>query len=420
MGSLLIPICVMALFAALSAFWAAAETSLFSLSYADRARLKRLSPHLASQVSFLLGRPRELLVTLLLGSATVSTAYYVVGSLIATDLPGIAGFAVTILSLLLLVVAGEILPKTLAALHPGPFARVLITPLALWFRVVSPLRAALDIVVVTPLTRLLLPGVRGEKISVDDLAELLEAGARSGTLRADEERLLADVLELGTMRARDVMTPRVEMAWVDEKATGAIVADRVLKTGVERFAVMRGGMDGTLVGLLDARRYIAARAMHSGRGDLAIATHMAPPTFVPEAARLDQVLDLFRATGSHLAFCVDEFGALTGRIEVNDIVSQLLASHTQVAEEAPAAQQIDRSRWMVSGRLGVRDWQQFFGAEMRDASRVATINGLITARLGRLPRVGDQVRVGGITLRVESLRGRVADQIEVSLEEQTA
>lgn len=415
MGSLLVPIGVMALFAVLSAFWAAAETSLFSLSHADRSRLKRQSPHLASQVSFLLGRPRELLVTLLLGSATISTAYYVVGSLIAADLPGIAGFAVTIVSLLLLVVAGEILPKTLAALHPGPFARILITPLALWFRVITPVRAAVDTIFVTPLTRLLRPKARLEEISVEDLAELLEAGARSGTLRADEERLLADVLELGTMRARDVMTPRVEMPWVDEKATGALIAERVLKTGVERFAVMRGGMDGTLLGLLDARRYIAARAVHSGRSDLPLAPHMDLPTFVPEAARLDQVLDLFRATGSHLAFCVDEFGALTGRVEVNDIVKQLLASHSQEAEEPPGAVRIDSSRWMVSGRLSVRDWQQFFGAEMRDASRVATINGLITARLGRLPRVGDHVRVGGIDLRVDSLRGRVADQIEVSL-----
>jgi putative hemolysin len=424
LGSSLIPLCVMALFAFLSAFWSAAETALFSLSHADRVRLKRQSPQVASQIAFLLGRPRELLITLLLGSATVSTAYYVVASMLAVNLDGLAAVGVSIASLLLLVVAGEILPKTLASLHPLAFARLLTPVLTLWFRAISPVRRLIDQLFVTPFSRLVGPAAPASgRIGVDDLGELLEAGTRSGTLQSAEQRLLGDVLQMGTMRIREVMIPRVDMHWMDERATGHLIAEMVLRTGAERLAVMRGGMDGTLLGIFDARQYIAARAAHqqqSGRGELPITPYIALPSFVPDAARLDQLLEHFRSTHTSLAFCVDEAGSLTGVVSVNDIVSQLLNSHPVEADDDSDVRQVSPGSWLVSGRLSVRDWQEFFGAEMPDAARVSTVSGLLTACLGRLPRVGDEVVIARVRLRVQRLRGRVADQILVSLQETSA
>lgn len=417
--SLVIFLCVMAAMAMLSALWSASETALFSLSRSDRVRLRKLSPQAASQVGYLLNRPRALLISLLTANTIVATSYYVIASIFVTDLEGWRAVVVSLASLVAMTLCAEILPKTLASLNRVYFARACVPVVAGWFRLASPVCGVLDRYFISPLARLLMPRPAEEGvISVEELGELLDVGGSVGAIDEREQRLLAEVLELGTLRVRDVMAPRVDIAWLDERATSAEVIDAVLRTGHRKFPVCRGGLEKQVVGMLDAQHYLAARAQRGGKSDPVVSTLLEPVRYVPDRARLDQLLDHFRTTGTHLALCVDEVGALTGLVEVEDAVKELVRTRPEVQGGDVRVEKLGPSRWMVPGRLGVRHWADFFGRDLNttEAARVATVGGLIMAKLGGVPKPGATVSVGGVRLRVDSMDGTLVERVEVSLE----
>lgn len=417
--SLIIFLCVMVVMALLSAMWSAAETALFSLSQSDRVRLRKLSPQAASQAAYLLNRPRLLLISLLMANTIVATSFYVVASIFATDLKGWGALLVSVASLVVLTMGAEILPKTLASVNRVFFARACAPVAAAWFRIAGPVCGVCDRYFITPMTRLLLPRKEGEEsISVEELGELLEVGGSAGAIDEREQRLLAEVLELGMLRVRDVMAPRVDIAWLDERATAAQVVELVLRTGHRKYPVCRGGLEKGVVGMLDAQHYLAARSQRSGKGDPVLSSFLEPVRYVPERSRLDQLLDHFRRTRTHLALAVDEVGAVTGLVEVEDAVKELVRTQPEVTGRDVRIEKLAPGRWIVPGRLGVRHWADFFGRDLSaaDGRRVATVGGLVMARLGRMPRAGDVVIIGGVRLRVDAMDGTLVERVEVSIE----
>jgi CBS domain containing-hemolysin-like protein len=147
-----------------------------------------------------------------------------------------------------------------------------------------------------------------------------------------------------------------------------------------------------------------------------VAAAAVPARYIPERARLDQVLDFFRSGGSDLAICVGESGEITGLITIDDVIRELVASEGG-GDERSSVRQTGEGRWEVSGRLSVRDWAEFFrGEDLRAGPRVSTVAGLMSHRLGRVPRAGDEVRLSNLRLRVESMRGRVVERVSVVLE----
>lgn len=407
-----------------AALASAAETALFSLSYTDRVKLRKITPRAADAAAALLTHPRELLVSLLFVNMMVTTVYFVLTSILLLDATRMGvewlGVLVSVVNLVLMTVVAEVVSKMLAARRRVEFTRLLARPTWLLIRGMGPLRVFLDRGVVAPLARLLVPGagvggaVTGE-VTTGELAALVASGARDGTIDHDEHRVLRQVIHFGSLRVRDVMTPRVELEWVSERAKAEEVVEIARRTGLTRLPVARGSLDGEVTGLLNVKTYLARHA----RGMTArIADHLEPVRFVPDSAALDRLLEMARARGVKQALCVDEHGAIVGLVATRNIVGRLIAELGADAgsEEAlPAVQMIGLGRWLVPGRLPAREWAEMFG--LAHDARMTTVAGLVLARLGRLPNVGDTLSLGNVSLRVHSLTGRMVDLLEVSLVE---
>lgn len=393
------------------------ETALFSLTPTDKLRLRRASPRAASAASSLLERPSRLLVLILFLNTIINVAFLALSAAAAPDTHSSAWSAVfSAGGALALVLFAEILPKSLASVHRVWFARALSLPLLLAMRVLGPLCSFLDAGVVRPTVRLLGRSETQHRrtMTIDDLSALLDVGASQGLIHEDEQEILGEVLALGTLRVREVMTPRVDLAWLEAESTHADLLELIRRTGHTKFPVCRGSLDGSVLGLLNGKRYLAAIA--TGTEAKSIAESVQPPVYVPENARLDQLLDLFRAAKSHVALCVSETGVITGLIEVEDVVKQIVPPIAEASDTTRhAVEKIAPDRWLVPGRLSVRDWEQFFGSsgESRRARRVTTVGGLILSELGRIPRAGDSVELGNLRLEVEAMQGRVVDRVAV-------
>jgi len=411
---------------AISALCSGGETSLFSLTHADRVRLRRQSPRAAAAVQSLLSNPRRLLILILLLNVSVNAAYFVVSSLTARHFEGgPAAVAFSVASVLGMILFAEVIPKSLATVHRVRFS-VLFAPFARGLgKLLNPVGLVFEHAVLGPLARLFRPAGAGEAhaVSPEEIAALLESGAGRGVIDEDEQQLLSGVVALGTIRVREVMTPRVDVRWIAHTASVEDLLELVRASGHTKFPVCRGSLEGAVMGIVNAKRFLAARAAGTLGARTSIAHWAEHAPFVPDRARLDQLLDLFRSSRAHVGLCVDELGALTGIIEVEDVVRQLVRPID--APGSPDAQRVTMvapGQWRVPGRLSIRQWAEFFGPEwdMPTDRRVNTVAGLVFARLGRVPRVGDEIRLGTMRLTVESMRAHMIETIGVRVEEDGA
>lgn len=408
---------------ALAALCAGSETALFSLTHADRLRLRKTHPGVYGAVQRLLGQPRSLLVAVLLLNVTVTTAYFTIVSIVGKRLFREEAYALgfSLVCVLTLILFGEVLPKALATVHRLAVCRVMAVPVLWWYRLITPLRLVLDNVVVAPLSRLFRPAGQGEaqRLTAADLRNLLEVGQSQGVLHESEHQLLADVVQLGTLRVRDIMTPRVDVAWLKSTDTSQELLAIARDTGFTRYPVCRGAFhERQVVGIVNVQRVLSQLHKSGAGARLSLVSLVEPPRFVPERARVDQLLEHFRGTGTDAAIVVNEHGELTGMVQVDDVIGELVkfAASTGGSSE-DSVREVTEGEWEVPGRLSVRDWEEYFEpvAGERHSAGVSTVAGLILSRLGRVPKAGDEVSISNVRMRVESVKGRTVERVRVLL-----
>ena len=308
----------------LSGFFSGSETALFALTESERITLRRGGGLAGRAVEALLADQRMLLITVLVGNMTVNTVYFVVTSVLLMNsdvaVPGAVLLAVGFL--LLVILLGEVTPKLIANTHRSGFAGFAAPPMLALHRAITPLRVVIDRLVVGPLSRLSSPSKRPPRLDEKELAALLEVSGSGGVIDAEEQRILQEVIRLGRLKVRDVMTPRVRIAAVPLDASYRQVRDLAEETRLTKFPVYKENLDHS-VGLLPVRSFLLAD-QSSPSGRVALQRILAPVHYVPETARLDQLLDRFRLTHTQLAIVVDEYGGTAGLVAAEDVVEELV------------------------------------------------------------------------------------------------
>jgi putative hemolysin len=392
-----------------SAFFSGSETALFSLGENERMAFRRGGSRAGRAVAALLADQRMLLITILMGNMTVNTLYFVITSVLLMETSlGVAGQAVLGLAFLVaLILLGEVTPKLLANADRTRAAAIIAPPLLAIHRLVGPLRAAVDRLAVAPLSRLTSPAAAPSRLDEQELTALVEISGHHGVIDPDEQRILRDVISLGQLKVRDVMTPRVRLAAVPLAATAPSVRALARETRLTELLVFERDIDH-IAGILPVNRYLAEADGDPG----ALRRLLQPARYVPEIARLDQLLEHFRRTATSLAVAVDEYGGTAGVVAAEDVVEEVvgdIAGEERIGFTPPA--QLDRGRWRVDGGTSIRDWAEAIGQRLA-SPQVSTLGGLIISRLGRAPRAGDIVDLGNLRLEVERVeRVRVVSVI---------
>ncbi len=405
------------------ALCSASETAFFSLTRADRIKLRRVRPGSGLAVQRILKNPRKLVLSVLFITNTASVTFYVVVTILEHRIANEAlGVAFNIGILLMLILLADVLPKLVASSSPVRLAGVLSRPLEGALRVIGPVIDFLEWFIISPLIRLFRTGPGDESqpgtVSVDELGTLLELSAGSGEIERDEQKLLADVIRLGSIRVRDVMVPRVSMPWVSDRFVPADVARVIKRTNADRIPVFRGSPDGKPVGWLEPWKYLARAEQTEPRATAGAfsAAALEPIAFVPERARMDQLIELLRRRRCEQALCVDEYGAVVGLISILEVIRELVAAGPGAEGGASAAIERRSDRcWVVPGRLPARELAAQLGAPAAGGGEVSTVAGLFFQRLGRVPAVGDSMRMGNVELRVESMTGRSISTVALTL-----
>jgi magnesium and cobalt exporter, CNNM family len=390
----------------LSGLASASETALFSLDESGQARS---SPRARA----LLETPRDLLLSILLVNLLVNLAFFTATPLLfPAEGPG-GVFLSGLGALVALLLLGEILPKTLALRAPILVSRVVAPGLGVLVGSLAPVRRVVAWVL-DLFQRLIGEHERQERsLTPESLAQALERSAEQGVLGAGEADLLAEIVELSSMRVREIMTPRVDMLALDLEADPeerAAVLAEALRLRLTWLPVVKGDLD-TISGRVKMREMF----VRGGEG----LEHLAMPvTFVPEVAPVLTMLHQLREERVAEAVVVDEWGGTAGVVTLEDLFEELVGE-LRVEEEAAEHLMIPlgEGRFRVSGGLSVRDWNEQFGLEVVP-NAFETVGGYVTAVLGRLPRAGDRVELGGgLVGEVHEIRGRRVLTLDLWVEE---
>lgn len=391
---------------ALSGFFSGSETALFSLSAEDREEA-------GPRVRFLLSEPREILMSVLLANLVVNLAFF-------SLTPGFLGrvfelgtLAAGFIALLAILLLGEILPKTLA-LRGAPFlANLAALPLSLLVVALGPARRVLRSLIDVGLTAFGQSDQQEAGITTEVLAEVLERSSEEGLLAPGEADLLAEIVELGDLRVREIMAPRVDILFIDledDESERRDVLRRAARGRLSWLPIVRGGADN-VVGQVQLRDLYLSP-------ERPIEQLIMPVKFVPEVARVLGLLNSLREDRVAEAIVVDEWGGTAGIVTLEDFFEELLGDLRVEGEalEKPVVP-LGEGRFRVSGGLSIRDWNDHFGVRVVP-TEFETVGGYVTALLGRIPRPGDRILLGGSLLcEVREVRGRRIETLDLSVDE---
>ncbi len=323
----------MAVLVLLSAFFSGSETSLFSLSRGQREKLLRSARSIDRYVATLLSDPKRLIATVLLGNELINITF---SSLAASAVERIFGhrfgplgitFLTTGFTVPLLLLLGEIIPKSIALAIPESWARVAARPLGVFMWIVTPVRVVVS-GIASFVVRLLgqKPNPDANKLGEAEFKALVDVGSEAGELEAAERRLIHNVFEFADRSVAEIMTPARDVFSLSFELPLSRVVAEVAKSGYSRVPVHRGKQKEKqeIVGVLFAKDLVG---WSSGRlGNKTLKDLIRPVSYVPKTSKCAQVFQEFQRHKTHFAMVVDEYGRQVGLVTMEDLLVELFGT----------------------------------------------------------------------------------------------
>lgn len=404
------------LFAA-SAFFSGSETALFSLSRFDLQRLARNKSPVSDSLHALLEQPRRLIVSILCGNELVNIAAAANLTAILIALLGIeaAAWTATVVMIPLILLLGEVTPKTLAVSNPvWTSTKIVARPISWWVRIVSPLAFLVRIVADRTTTLIVGPERARENIlHIEDLQTLIEEGIESGEITATERSLVHSLITAGSTEVREIMTPRSRVGFVDGSVGAAGAREAFLALRRTRAPVYIGNRDN-VIGFLHVDDMPGWDPSDDGSADLTEILH--PPIAVSPTKEVDEMLDFFEEREARAALVVSEFGSVDGVVTLSDVTNFLFSGLFEAASSEQANVVPVEGGFEMDASTSVATVRRATGMELRD-TLMTTIGGLALRHFGHVPAVGDDVRFDGLTLEVLEMEGWRISRIRLSRSE---
>jgi len=425
----------------LSAFFSASETALFSLSPIRMKKLEDEGDRKAAEILKILADKQTMLVTILLGNtlvnviATAMATHFMIetarGWAAQTAIPGASSWSTiwtspnmavaesSFLMTILLLVFGEITPKTVALYNSVGFAKMAVKPLRMIIYLLSPITG-----LVTWVLHRVFPSFSdwnqklGSATSLEEIDSYFSLGEEVGIIARDEKEMISSVFEFGDPLVREVMVPRPDIMAVPV----TIVLDDLLKLfrddGHSRFPVFEGTLD-KIVGIVYVKDILVK--LDEIKTEFKLAGMLRPAYFVPETKKLDDLLREFQKRKLHVALVVDEFGGISGLVTIEDLLEEIVGEIVDEydSDELPPIVAQGDDTWSVDARYSLSDLEAELGIKL-DYEDSETVGGLVLERLGRIPKRDERVEDPQASLQVTDIKGNRILRLKVVRKPRTA
>ena len=414
MDNYFLSITVMVLLVAASAFFSATETAFSTL---NKTRIKTLAEQGNRRAAIALNLADhfdQLISTILIGNNIVNISLATVATMFFVNLfgPSLGATYATIIITIVVLIFGEISPKSIAkdcpesfALFAAPVMRLLVWILFPVNRLFSWWKAALSRV---------LKIKNRTKRSQAELLMLVDEVEQEGSIDTEEGQLLKNAIEFTDRRADEILTPRVDIEAVPANASKELVAAKFAETKYSRLPVYEGNIDN-IVGVIHQKDFYTGSGITGKRLKDIITT----PTFVHKTAKISELLRQLQSAKSHVAVVLDEYGGTFGIVTMEDILEELVGDiwdeHDEIIDDF---RKIADNLYSVDASIYLEDFCEFF--KIKTNSDVVSVSGWVMEVLGTIPSIGDSFTYDTLEITVTELDNRRIARIQVRIiEKQT-
>ncbi len=404
MLDLQLPLLIVCLF--LSGFFSGCETALFSISKIKALYIAKDGSRTGQMILRMKEDSHTLLTTILIGNNLVNIG----ASSLATSLAishfqsNAVGIATGVMTLVILVF-GEIFPKSFATHNNVLVARMVIYPLFWLSRVFWPLIRILHII----------PRLHGagdddhEALTEDELMTMVEVVNEDGEIKAEEREFISNIFEFDDTACSEIMTPRADMFVVD--SCEDLDIQEILRTGFSRIPVIEDSIDN-IIGILHVKdlfsQFVLVTASSEDPSSLDVKTIMKKPYFIPESKKLDTLLHDFKAQKSHMAVVVDEHGGVSGIVTLEDVVEEIIGEISDEYDKTiPDIVRLKGNKWLVMGKIDIDDLNASKDVDITipDSPDYETLSGFFLEKIERIPAPEDSIAIGSWTITVKDMDG---------------
>lgn len=398
-----------------SAICAASENAFFSHKENDLEELQADKHKSAQYILKLLSKPKHLLATILLLNSLVIVAFVLFSKLFYEHIlnnakyPWLEFLIDTILVTLVILIFGEVMPKVYATQNYRKSARFLVHPMRFFFWILYPFTSVLEKV-----------GEFLEKNAKTNTPELTpEELSQAIDLTTDEDdakqekEILKGIVNMGNIQVKQIMVSRLDMIAIDHEAKFDEVLKVTREMGYSRMPVFKENLD-QIIGVLNSKNLLPHLNENT---DFNWQSLIYPPFFIPENKAIDDLLQELRQKHGHIAIVVDEFGGTSGMVTMEDILEEVFGElNDEFDEQTPDYIKLNAHTFIYEGKTLIVDFLRetnlpitLFEDEDFESD---TLAGLISEKLGRIPKKGDSVTVSDIQFIVESADPRKVKKIK--------
>ncbi|MFH1826090.1 MAG: hemolysin family protein [bacterium] len=399
----------------LSALFSSSETAITSLTRIALNRIVERKHRSAKLLQKFKENPNNYLPVILIGNnlanvASSALATSIIMRLFVEHGWGNIGAAVGVstgVMTFLVLTFGEIIPKTVAirraeqfSLFAAPliyFLSVILKPVAYFLGFIS--RPFIHI----------LGGVSPEKgpfMTEEDIRLILAAGEKEGVIEEDERQMITSIFEFGETIVREVMTPRPDISAAPITSSVEDIVKVIVESGHSRIPLYEGSLDN-IIGVVYAKDILK-----SGLG-AEIKEILRPATFIPETKQVSDLMHEMQAARTHVAVIVDEYGVCSGLVSLEDLVEEIVGEiHDEFERDEKMIEKVEKDVYLVDGRLSINDLNDRLKINLPD-KEYDTIAGFVFGMLGKVPAVGNTVRVDDLKISVERLHRRRITRVKI-------
>ncbi|GAB1365585.1 hemolysin family protein [Candidatus Cloacimonadaceae bacterium] len=397
---------------AFSAFFSGSETALFSLSRIYLKKLENTDGSSARRILNLLKRPRQLLITLLLGNTFVNMAISSFGALVAIQVSRYYGINTSlaisvqvVLTTLIILFFGEIIPKLTALSTADSFSKFISLPMILIRSILFPIVWVLERFSNLISRRQSLDKHLGAQFTHEEFHNLIQSESSSRGLEEHEKRMLVGLFRFKDAEIKEIYVPRVKITAIEENQSLDELKEVILASGYSRIPVFRESID-EIVGII----YVKDLLLYPEK--TTIKALMRPVWFITENMKVQSLLNQFKQRKLQLAVVVDEYGGTSGIISLEDILEEIVGDIRDEydKDETPELVKNEDGSYILSGNYSVRQFNQEFNCEI-PVDEYDNLAEFLLAHFNHVPQVGEEL------VFEENLRFRILDSDEKSIKQ---
>lgn len=406
------------IFILFSAFCSSAETAYTAISRIKMRSMLARKVKGAQALARVLDSPKKLITAILIGNNVANVGASVIATTLILDFLHALGFVnfaadmliVMLITTFIILVFGEITPKTFVIKRPERYALMMTTPVYVMLILLNPLVLFFHYLNVVFSRLFGLSAEVGTLLTAEEIKALVKIAEEDGILEKEEQQMIDSIFEFSKTIVREIMIPRTDAVFIDINSSVPDAIALIQSQGHSRLPVYEPPRLDNVQGIVHAKDLLGVQDPK-----LTIKNFVRESKFIPETATIEIAMQLMKHSHVHMAIVVDEYGGLAGIITLEDIIEEIFGDIQDEFDgnERPLFQELSHGRYLVDASIHIDDLAERMDHQFPETENYDSLGGLVLSHFGKFPKRGEKLILGDLEIIVKETCKRRILQLEV-------